>query len=48
MGNQPAYYMDFESLDCAELKNGAQHTNGGKVNTVFIIRILHYMLTDQY
>ena len=30
-GDHPAYYHDFESLDCVELINGAQHTNDGKV-----------------
>ena len=31
-GDLPAFYMDFETLECVELKNEVQHTNDGKVN----------------
>ena len=33
--DQPAYYMDFEILNCVELMNGAQHTDDGKMKSFF-------------
>ena len=30
-GDQPAYYMDFETQYCIQLNNGAQYTYDGRV-----------------
>ena len=41
--DEPAYYMDFENLDCIKLNNGANHTDDGKVlytNMQLIIAVL--------